>query len=153
MICLLGKATPLVPMGRFVRFVWGFGGWVLALAAVGIVAAGGYTLYSGVGDDSAVTGDEDQTAPESAPEDKAGSAQNDGGSSGGDQTSPEPAPEAAEPDPTPQGFTAITTGGNHSCGLRTDGTAQCWGSNIYGQGDAPLGVTTRDVVPIGMGWG
>ena len=33
----------------------GLWGWVLALAAVGIVAAGGYTLYSGVGDDDAVT--------------------------------------------------------------------------------------------------
>ena len=41
----------------------GLWGWVLALAAVGIVAAGRYTLYSGVGDDSAVTGDE---GPDSA---------------------------------------------------------------------------------------
>ena len=30
----------------------------------------------------------------------------------------------------PQGFTAITAGGLHSCGLRTDGTAQCWGKRL-----------------------
>ena len=49
----------------------------------------------------------------------------------------------AEPDPTPQGaFTAITAGGAHSCGLRTDGTAQCWGHNYYGETDAPTGTFT-----------
>ena len=50
----------------------------------------------------------------------------------------------AEPDPTPQGaFTAITAGDEHSCGIRTDGTAQCWGPNNYdGQADAPQGVFT-----------
>ena len=47
----------------------------------------------------------------------------------------------AEPDPTLQGaFTAITAGDEHSCGIRTDGTAQCWGPNNYdGQADAPQG--------------
>ena len=50
----------------------------------------------------------------------------------------------AEPDPTPQGaFTAITADNGHSCGLRTDGTAQCWGpNNDYGQTDAPSGAFT-----------
>ena len=49
----------------------------------------------------------------------------------------------AEPDPTPQGaFTAITAGRGHSCGLRTDGTAQCWGSNNNGETDAPTGAFT-----------
>ena len=49
----------------------------------------------------------------------------------------------AEPDPTPQGaFTAITAGDDYSCGLRTDGTAQCWGNNDDGQTDAPEGAFT-----------
>ena len=49
----------------------------------------------------------------------------------------------AEPDPTPQGaFTAIAAGGSHSCGLRTDGTAQCWGLNYHGRTDAPSGAFT-----------
>ena len=140
-------------------------GWVLALAAVGIVAAGGYTLYSRAGDDNAVTNDDpsddnavtnddpsddnavtnDDPSDDSAVtsgEDGAGSAQNDGGSSDGDQTAPELAPEDAEPDPTSQGFTAIAAGGDHSCGLRTDGTAQCWGNNHDGQTDAPPGTFT-----------
>ena len=44
----------------------------------------------------------------------------------------------AEPNPTPQGaFTAITAGYHHSCGIRTDGTAQCWGHNSFGRTDAP----------------
>ena len=49
----------------------------------------------------------------------------------------------AEPDPTPQGaFTAITAGSGHSCGLRSNGTAQCWGYNSNGQTDAPTGTFT-----------
>ena len=34
-------------------------------------------------------------------------------------------------------FTAISAGGRHACGLRADGTIQCWGSNLRGQLDAP----------------
>ena len=34
-------------------------------------------------------------------------------------------------------FTAITAGRGHTCGLRTDGTAICWGQNDYGQADPP----------------
>ena len=42
-------------------------------------------------------------------------------------TTPDCDPSADVADPTPQGgFTAITAGGGHSCGLRTDGTARCW---------------------------
>ena len=45
--------------------------------------------------------------------------------------------------PPPSGtFQAVTAGGFHSCGLRTDGTAQCWGYNGFGQTDAPTGAFT-----------
>jgi alpha-tubulin suppressor-like RCC1 family protein len=30
-------------------------------------------------------------------------------------------------------FTALTAGGRHACGLASDGTIYCWGSNGYGQ--------------------
>ena len=36
-------------------------------------------------------------------------------------------------------YSAVSAGGGHSCGLRTDGTIECWGSNSYGEGDAPAG--------------
>ena len=38
-------------------------------------------------------------------------------------------------------FTAIAAGWRHTCGLRTDGIAQCWGNNEYGQSDPPDGVS------------
>ena len=34
-------------------------------------------------------------------------------------------------------FAAVSAGSGHSCGLRADGTAVCWGWNGYGQLDAP----------------
>lgn len=38
------------------------------------------------------------------------------------------------------GYSALSAGGNHTCGSRTDGTARCWGSNNYGQmGNGSLG--------------
>ena len=43
-------------------------------------------------------------------------------------------------------FAAVSAGGSHSCGLRSDHTIVCWGSNVdsvdgthSGQADAPLG--------------
>ncbi|MCY4133649.1 MAG: RCC1 domain-containing protein, partial [bacterium] len=39
-------------------------------------------------------------------------------------------------------FTAIAAGGWHSCGIRADSTAVCWGCNGYGQADAPAGAFT-----------
>ena len=39
-------------------------------------------------------------------------------------------------------FTAVSAGGNHSCGLRADGTIVCWGFNKYGQADPPDGKFT-----------
>lgn len=35
---------------------------------------------------------------------------------------------------------SVSVGGDHSCGLKTDGTAYCWGSNRYGQ----LGTAAND---------
>lgn len=36
-------------------------------------------------------------------------------------------------------FTAVSAGGTHSCGLRTDGSVVCWGDNSGGRADAPSG--------------
>ena len=38
-----------------------------------------------------------------------------------------------------QAPTVISAGDNHSCGIRADGTATCWGLNDNGQADAPTG--------------
>ena len=35
---------------------------------------------------------------------------------------------------------AIDGGGEHTCGLRTDGTVVCWGANGFGQAEAPGGL-------------
>lgn len=39
-------------------------------------------------------------------------------------------------------WVTVTVGGDHSCGIKTDGSAYCWGSNQYGQ----LGVTQGDTI-------
>ena len=39
-------------------------------------------------------------------------------------------------------FKAVVSNENHSCALRTDDTIACWGSNTYGQIDAPDGTFT-----------
>jgi hypothetical protein len=36
-------------------------------------------------------------------------------------------------------LTTIAAGGYHTCGLRPDGTAVCWGANAYGQSSPPGG--------------
>ena len=36
-------------------------------------------------------------------------------------------------------FKSVSVGGAHSCGLRVDGTVECWGDNDFGELDAPLG--------------
>ena len=43
--------------------------------------------------------------------------------------------------PTPSaGFTAVSNGPSHACGIRrVDGTIACWGSNSFGQGAPPSG--------------
>ena len=62
-------------------------------------------------------------------------------------TAPSPAgagttTDRAGPDPAPASgqFSAVTAGGFHSCGLRTNGTITCWGrNNDSGQATAPSG--------------
>ncbi len=39
-------------------------------------------------------------------------------------------------------FTAVAAGDEHSCGLRTDQTIACWGSNNYGESNPPVGQFT-----------
>jgi len=48
--------------------------------------------------------------------------------------------------PPPSGSTGgmrITAGGFHTCGLRSDGTAVCWGDNSSGQASPPSGTFTQ----------
>jgi len=37
----------------------------------------------------------------------------------------------------------ITTGNDHACGLKSDGSVQCWGSNTKGQLNVPAAVFTQ----------
>ena len=43
------------------------------------------------------------------------------------------------PAPATNPFAAVSAGETHSCGLREDGSIECWGSNAVGQADAPAG--------------
>ncbi len=50
---------------------------------------------------------------------------------------------------TANDWAGVTVGGGHSCATRLDGTAWCWGWNIYGQiGD---GTTTEAPTPVRVG--
>ena len=63
-----------------------------------------------------------------------------------------PAPPAAAPAPPARDatFSAVSAGGFHSCGLRTDGTITCWGGRAwdFGQTEAPGGVYSA----VSAGW-
>ncbi len=37
---------------------------------------------------------------------------------------------------SPIPFTQVSPGGSHTCALRSDGVAECWGWNEYGQAPA-----------------
>ena len=50
--------------------------------------------------------------------------------------------ETAETAETATGFTAISVGGGHSCGIRADQTIACWGLNHDRQSVAPAGQFT-----------
>ena len=47
--------------------------------------------------------------------------------------------EDGQADPPEGTFTAISAGLSHACGIRTDGSATCWGNNSHGQASAPAG--------------
>ena len=42
-------------------------------------------------------------------------------------------------------FTQISAGKGHTCGLQTDGTALCWGSNVSGNLNVPAGLTFQRI--------
>ena len=48
----------------------------------------------------------------------------------------------------PVGWSTVSAGENHTCGLRTDGTVSCWGDNRQGQTTPPQGTFTQ--VSAGM---
>jgi alpha-tubulin suppressor-like RCC1 family protein len=48
-------------------------------------------------------------------------------------------------------FTAVRSGSLHACGILTDGSVRCWGSNSYGElGD---GTTTERLIPVAVSGG
>ena len=40
---------------------------------------------------------------------------------------------------TDRGFVSVDAGGTHACGVKTDATVACWGSDFYGQSSPPSG--------------
>lgn len=62
--------------------------------------------------------------------------------SAADPPMPEPTPgpaTEAEPEEAGDHFIDVTAGGDHSCGLRANGTVLCWGRGMYGENDPPEG--------------
>ena len=52
--------------------------------------------------------------------------------------------------PPNQRFDVISSGGRHTCALRGDGTAMCWGDARYGQTSPPEGGTFRAISAGGL---
>ena len=42
-------------------------------------------------------------------------------------------------DPPAGSFSQVSAGGEHTCGLKSDGTVACWGYNYFGQSTPPGG--------------
>ena len=49
-----------------------------------------------------------------------------------------PAP-TAPPTPPEDSFVSVSAGGYHTCGLRSDGSVACWGSDLHGRSTPPVG--------------
>ncbi|MBK6847393.1 MAG: hypothetical protein IPG96_07565 [Proteobacteria bacterium] len=47
--------------------------------------------------------------------------------------------------PPPGEFSSVSAGNGYACGVRTNGTLACWGSDTYGKAAAPLGGTFSSV--------
>ena len=43
----------------------------------------------------------------------------------------------------------MSAGGDHTCGVRTNGTLACWGHNVDGQATPPAGTFTGAAVAAG----
>ena len=52
--------------------------------------------------------------------------------------------EFSQTDVPPGSYSHISIGDGHSCGLRTDGTIECWGDNLYGEIDVPELADSKD---------
>ena len=50
--------------------------------------------------------------------------------------------------PDSKGFAAVSAGGSHTCGVKTNGSVACWGADDYGQATPP----PREVL-LGQRWG
>ena len=48
----------------------------------------------------------------------------------------------------PDSFTAVSAGSRHTCALHKNGNIECWGSNDYGQTEAPAG---NDFIAVSAG--
>ena len=60
-----------------------------------------------------------------------------------DQAFGEPAAASSPTGTAAESFTQVSAGGLHSCGLRSDGSVVCWGSNSFGEAAAPSGSFTQ----------
>ena len=52
---------------------------------------------------------------------------------------PRPLPAVVSTVAPAAAYTAVSTGGGHTCAIRTDGTIECWGANYEGQATPPEG--------------
>ena len=54
---------------------------------------------------------------------------------------PRPTP-TPQPTPVPLTFTSVSVGRNHACGVKTNGSVVCWGSDYYGESTPPSSTFT-----------